>query len=160
MARKLTEKQQKWVRYLGQGYNKLDSALKAGYSPGYARTTLYIDSKNNPRLQAALEKEADKSIKHALAIYRSNLLIKVLELDEKVLEEMLKDPKLAMRFPKTADRIHRICGTITDAPPAPTTINIKSLQMVMQQMLPAPDVEGKRLEEIIDVEAIEVEDEE
>jgi phage terminase small subunit len=159
MARKLTEKQQKWVRYLGQGYNKLDAALKAGYSEGYARTTLYIDSRNNPRLQAALEAEADKSIKHALAIYKTNLLSRVLELDEKVIEQQLADPKLAMMYPKVAERIHKIAGTIREVAPEPQRVNIKNLQVVMQMMAPGPGQQGLALEDIIDVEAVKVEDE-
>ena len=80
-TKKLTKKQQKFCKYIANGYNATQAALKAGYSPKSARGIAY-ENKTKPYIAIELEEEAIKSQAQADAELLYNKKEQFKELEE------------------------------------------------------------------------------
>ena len=79
--KKLTKKQQKFCKYIANGYNATQAALKAGYSPKSARK-IASENRTKPDIAAKLEEEAIKSQAQADAELLYNKKEQFKELEE------------------------------------------------------------------------------
>ena len=147
----------KLVSLLASGKQPVEAGLKAGYSENYCRTRLYSMMKTSNSFRELVEKHAKHSVDLIRNLYKVNLLPRAFDIDEAMLSEFEKDPKLAMRHPQPLTRIHRIAGTLEDQVPAMQFINIETA-IAVQNVLGAQQVQKVEMienGEIVNGEIIE-----
>ena len=152
------ERMRKFVSELAAGKSVQEAGATAGYAPNYVKTRIYTMMRTSDSFRQLVEQYAQHSVELIRNLYRVNLLPRAMVIDEKMLTEFEKNPKLAMRYPKPLDRIHKVAGTVADEAPSGVfpQINIQELQMMVQTRL---EERERQLEaEVIDAEARKVDD--
>jgi hypothetical protein len=145
----------KFVSELASGKPPVEAGLNAGYSENYCKTRLYSMMKTSNSFRELVEQRAEHSVGLIKNLYKINLLPRAFAIDDKMLDEFEKDPKLAMKHHQALTRVHRIVGTLEDEVPKvqfisqKTLINIQNFMSHQQQQKPALLEQN---EEIIDAE--------
>jgi len=140
----------RFVSELASGKGVVEAGLNAGYSEKYCKAGLYAMMKKSSSFRELVEKHAKHSVDLIRNLYKVNLLPRAFTIDERMLSEFEENPELAMRYPQTLTRVHKIAETFKDAP---------TLQFVNIQTLNALQItQESELEDIIEGEVVEHDD--
>jgi hypothetical protein len=117
----------KFVLELASGKSIQEAGKAAGYSPNYYNSgRIYQMMKESNSFKELVENMATHSVDLIRNLYRVNLLPRAFKVDEKLLDEFERNPKLALKHHQALTRVHRIAGSLED--------EIKTIQYIDQRV--------------------------
>lgn len=154
----------KFVLGLASGKSIQEAGKAAGYSPNYYNSgRIYQMMKESNSFKELIEGMATHSVGIVKNLYKANLLPRAFKIDEKLLDEFERDPKLAMKHPQALTRVHRIAGTLEEEMKPiqfvdqKIALNIQSFLQLQQTIYPKAIVSNKDendKDEVVDAEVV------
>jgi hypothetical protein len=154
----------KFVLGLASGKSIQEAGKAAGYSPNYYNSgRIYQNMKESNSFKELIGGMATHSVGLVKNLYKANLLPRAFKIDEKLLGEFERDPKLAMKHPQALTRVHRIAGTLEDEMKPiqfvdqKIALNIQSFlqlqQTIYKEAMPSSRGESEE-DEVVDAEVV------
>ena len=150
---------EKFVSGLASGLEVREAGLKAGYSKNYVKTRIYGMMRTSKSFAQLVSQYATNSRGLIKDLYAVNLAPRAFNVDSKVVSKMEADPELAMKYPQSLTRIHKIGGTLEDQPVI-QFVDLKVMNFIQQEHQKDLEAQFPGLcrddgEDIVDAEVIE-----
>ncbi|MDY6839783.1 MAG: hypothetical protein SWH78_17635 [Thermodesulfobacteriota bacterium] len=121
----------KFALYYLLGLSPYQAALRAGYSPSYAKSNMYKRLAEGGCLRQEIERVLSKIPERYRQICQARL-IAVTDIEGKILERCREDPDKAMKHPQVLKQIKQTAGVLSDEVGGTLNINFTAIQGMMR----------------------------